>query len=147
MSTRKAGAILYFDDLRVGDLLPVLTKRPDTRQLVMYAGASDDYVPIHYDKDLAAEAGHQSVIVHGALKSAFLGQLVTDWMGSEGRIVELQVSYRGIDYPGDVLTCKGKVTALRREGTQNLVDCDIWLENGKGEVTTPGKAVVALPAR
>ena len=29
----------------------------------------------------------------------------------------------------------------------NLVDCDIWLENEKGEKTTPGSATIALPAR
>lgn len=147
MVNQMEGAALYFNDLKVGDLLPPLTVRPDTKQLVMYAGASDDYVPIHYDKDLAAQAGHKSVIVHGALKSAFLARLVTDWMGGSGRIVELQVSYRGIDYPGDALTCKGKVTGLRTERAWNLAECEIWLENGNGEVTTPGKAVVALPVR
>ena len=139
--------MLFVEDVSVGDELPALEKHPTTRQLVMYAGASDDYTPIHYDKELAAEAGHDSVIVHGALKSAFLAQLVTDWIGPSGKLRELSVSYRAIDFPRDTLTCKGRVTGMRVEGGEHLVECDIWLENGKGETTTPGRAVVSLPSR
>ena len=139
--------MLFAEDVSVGDQLPELEKHPTTRQLVMYAGASDDYTPIHYDKDLAAEAGHNNVIVHGALKSAFLAQLVTDWIGPSGRLGELSVSYRAIDFPRDRLTCKGHVTGTRVEDGEHLVECDIWLENGKGDTTTPGRAVVSLPAR
>lgn len=136
----------YFEDVQVGDEVPPLQKRPDTRQLVMYAGASDDYVQIHYDKDLAAAAGHPSVIVHGALKSAFIAQMLTDWIGAAGRLVALEVSYRGIDYPGDTLTCRGRVTAKRQDGERNLVECEVWLENRAGQVTTPGKATVTIPS-
>lgn len=137
--------MLCYEDVAAGDEIPPLEKRPTTQQLVMYAGASDDYTPIHYDKDLAARAGHKKVIVHGALKSAFLAQLLTDWIGPHGRITELSVSYRGIDYAGDTLTCRGKVTGKRVEDGENLVECEIWLENGEGQVTTPGLATVALP--
>jgi acyl dehydratase len=136
-----------FEDVEVGGEIPQLQKHPDTRQLVMYAGASDDYVQIHYDKDIAAAAGHRTVIVHGALKSAFIAQMLTDWIGAAGRLVALEVTYRGIDYPGDTLTCRGRVTAKRQEGDRNLVDCEVWLENGAGQVTTPGKATVAVPSR
>jgi acyl dehydratase len=138
---------LFFEDVHVGDEIPPLEKRPTTRQLVMYAGASDDYVPIHYDKDIAQAAGHRSVIVHGALKSAFLAQMLADWIGPAGRLVELEATYRGIDYPGDTLTCRGRVTGTRQVGARNLVDCEIRLENGAGETTTPGRATVALPSR
>ena len=74
-----------FEDVNVGDELPELVKHPDNRQLVMYAGASQDFVAIHYDLNVAKEAGHPNVIIHGALKSAWLGELVTGWIGPEGR--------------------------------------------------------------
>lgn len=140
-------SVLFVEDVSVGDELPALEKHPSTRQLVMYAGASDDYTPIHYDKDLAVEAGLDSVIVHGALKSAFLAQLVTDWIGPSGRLRELSVSYRAFDIPGDTLTCKGRVTGTRVDHGEHVVECDVWLENGKGDTTTPGRAVVSLPSR
>ncbi|MBI4220853.1 MAG: MaoC family dehydratase N-terminal domain-containing protein [Chloroflexi bacterium] len=142
---RSRSSQLRFEDLNPGDAIPVLRKRPTTRQLVMYAGASDDYVAVHYDRDVAALAGHPRVIVHGALKSAFLAQMLTDWIGADGQLAELEVQYRAVDYPGDVLTCGGRVTRKRPEGKGGLADCEIWLQNGAGQVTTPGKATVWLP--
>ena len=113
----------------------------------MYAGASDDYNPIHYDKELATKSGHDKVIVHGALKSAFLAQLITDWAGPTGRIIELSVTYRSIDFGGDNLICKGRVSKKIWEGQEQVVECEIWLENEDGIITTQGRAVVMLPSR
>ena len=135
----------YLDDAAIGTELPALVKEPTTRQLVMYAGASGDFYEIHYDKDFAAEQGLPGVILHGALKSAYLGQLVTDWVGAEGRLLSLSVRYREMDVPGDVLTCKG--TVVERDEDAGSVRCDIWIENGAGTRTTTGEAVVALPSR
>ena len=135
----------YLEDIELGQELPPLVKRPTTRQLVMYAGASGDFYEIHYDKDFALAQSLPGVILHGALKSAFLGQLVTDWMGPQGTLQELSVRYREMDVPGDTLTCGGKVTAT--DDGAGTVTCEIWIENGAGTKTTTGRAVVALPSR
>ena len=139
--------VLYWEDVEEGTEVSPLEKHPTTQQLVMYAGASGDFYQIHYDNDFAKNNGLPGVIIHGALKNAFLGQLMTDWIGEGGTLRKLSCQYRGMDIPGDTLTCKGTVTRKYQEGGQNLVDCDIWLENGKGEKTTPGTATVQLPSR
>ncbi|MBT5253826.1 MAG: dehydratase [Chloroflexi bacterium] len=136
-----------FKDVSVGDELPELVKHPDNRQLVMYAGASQDFVAIHYDLNVAKEAGHPNVIIHGALKSAWLGELVTGWIGSEGRLLELDVSYRAIDFPGDTATCVGKIIDARIEDGVGLVEIEIGLRNPEGAISTPGRALVSLPTR
>jgi len=86
-------------------------------------------------------------ILHGALKNAFLAQIVTDWMGDSGALKKLTCQYRGMDVPGDTITGKGTVVRKYEEGGQHLVDCEVWLENPKGERTTPGTARVSLPSR
>ena len=139
--------VLYWEDVEEGTEVSPLEKHPTTQQLVMYAGASGDFYQIHYDDDFAKNNGLPGVIIHGALKNAFLGQLMTDWIGERGTLRKLSCQYRGMDVPGDTLTGKGTVTRKYQEGGQNLVDCDIWLENGKGEKTTPGTATVQLPSR
>ena len=138
---------IYWDDVQEGTELPDLVKNPTTQQLVMYAGASGDYYQIHYDKDFAKNNELDDVILHGALKNAFLGHLVTTWMGPEGDLKRLACQYRGMDIPGTPITAKGVVTRKYQEQGVNLVDCEIWLENQKGEKTTPGSATVALPRR
>jgi acyl dehydratase len=137
----------FWEDVAEGQELPPLEKYPTTQQLVKYAGASGDFYQIHYDKDFAIGTGLDGVIIHGALKNAFLGQLVTDWIGEGGRLTKLTVQYRGMDVPGDSLTCRGRVTRKYAVDGAHYADCEIWLENGDGEKTTPGSATVVLPSR
>lgn len=138
---------LYFEDVKIGTELPILEKTPTTQQLVMYAGASGDFYQIHYDQDFARDNGLPNVIIHGALKNAFLGQLLTDWIGQRGSIKKLAVEYRGMDMPGSKVYCRGLVTSKKIEDEIGIVECEIWLEDASGKKTTPGKAVVALPLR
>jgi acyl dehydratase len=135
----------FWNDVVEGAEIPALVKRPTTRQLVQYAGASGDFYEIHYDKDYAQANELPGQIVHGALKNAFLAQLVTDWAGEGGTLKKLSCQYRGMDVPGDTLVCKGAVTRKYVQDGEYLVDCDVWLENGEGENTTRGAATVRLP--
>ncbi len=128
---------------QVGDELPSLIKNPTRRQLVQYAGASGDFYEIHYDKDFALAQGLPGVIIHGALKSAWLAQFVTDWMGPRGELRSVSARYRDMDVPGDVLTCTG--TVVEKDEASGTVRCELALTNGEGTVTTTGDAVVALP--
>ena len=138
---------LYYEDVVVGGEVTTLVKQPTTRQLVMWAGASGDYNPIHYDKDFAQSRGLPGVVVHGQLAGCFLGQMVTDWIGEQGRLRKLTLTYRGMNFPGETLICKGTVTKKYIEDGQHFVVCSLWTENPKGEKTVTGTAVVTLPSR
>ncbi|GAF73802.1 unnamed protein product [marine sediment metagenome] len=138
---------IFWEDVETSAEIPSLTKKPTSQQLVQWAGASGDFYQIHYDKDFALDNNLPGIIVHGAFKSAWLGQLLGDWVGLKGKIKIFSCGYRGMDVPGDTLACKGTITNKYIEGGEHLVELDIWLENGKGEKTTPGKAIVALPSR
>jgi len=149
---------LYWEDIEEGSEVTPLPKVATSMMLVKWAGASGDFNPLHYDSNFAASQGVGSPIVHGALKRQWLVQLMTDWIGEEGTVKNFSCRYRVMDYPrsmktliepdeGETWLCKGKVTKKYSEGDEHYVDCDIWLENGKGEVTTPGKATVILPSK
>ena len=137
----------YYQDVRKGDEVTPLVKKPTTRQLVMWAGAVGDYLPIHYDQDYARSRGLDGVIVHGQLIGAFLGQLMTDWVGEQGRLRKLSCSYKGMNYPGEAVTLRGKVTKKYVRSGEHFVECNVWAENPKGEKTASGMAVVILPYR
>lgn len=126
--------------LKVGHEIPELVKLATTRQLVQYAGAQGDFYEIHYDQDYARSVGLPGVILHGLLKAAFLGQLVTDWLGDRGTLRAFEVSYRGIDQPGRPYRCRGKVTKV--DGDQ--VELEVWGEDPDGKPTTVGSASVAM---
>ena len=149
---------LYWEDVNEGDEVTPLPKVATTQTLVKWAGASGDFVPLHYDDEFAKASGQAMSIVHGALKRQWLVQLMTDWIGEEGTLRKFSCQYRAVDYPrrmktlvepqeGETWQCKGIVTKKYVEGGQHFVGCDIWVENGQGQVTTPGKASVILPSR
>jgi acyl dehydratase len=124
----------------VGEEIPALVKAPiDRVQLVKYAGASGDFNPIHTDHLFAQEAGLPSVIAHGMLAMAALGELLTGWAGT-GSVRKMQVRFLAITSPGDRLTCHGKVTAL----DEQIIHLEIWAEKDDGTRTAAGTAEVAL---
>lgn len=131
-----------WNDVSEGMALPELKKNCSTQQLVQWAAGSGDFYQIHYDKDFAMSTGLPSLIVHGALKNAFLGQLVHDWLGANGRIKSYGCSYRGMDYPTEDIICKGVVKRKYEENGEKLADLEVWTENPKGQKTTPGTATV-----
>ena len=138
---------VHFEDVNEGDEIPKLVKNCSTQQLVMWAAGSGDFYQIHYDKDFAQATGLKGLIVHGALKHAFLGQLLHDWVGDQGRIKKFGCQYRGMDEPNQDITCRGVVTRKYSEGDQSFVELDIWTENPQGQKTSPGTAVVTLPSK
>lgn len=138
---------VYWEDVEEGTEIPPVNKNCSTQQLVMYAGSSLDFYQIHYDKDFALNNNLPGVIIHGALKNAWLGQLVTSWAGPGAKLKKLSVQYRGMDLTEEDLTLSGTVSRKYQAGGKHLVDCNIWMENSKGEKTTPGAATVELPTK
>jgi acyl dehydratase len=149
---------IYWDDIEVGMEITALAKIATTQMLVRWAGASGDFNPLHYDSAYVEAEGLGQVIVHGALKRQWLIQLMTDWIGEQGTLKKFSCQYGAMDYPrhmksisapqeGETWHCKGKVTKKYIEGDRHLVDCRIGVENGKGEVTTSGRATVILPVK
>jgi acyl dehydratase len=149
---------LYWEDVEEGAAVTPLPKIATTEMLVKWAGASGDLNPLHYEDAFAKAQGQPTVIVHGQLKRAWLAHLMTDWIGPRGVLKKLGCQFRGTDIPrgmvmvsmpkdGETWYCKGTVTKKYVEGDDHLVDCEIWVENGSGEKTTPGSATAALPSR
>jgi acyl dehydratase len=124
-----------------GEELPELVKQPTTRQLVQYAGASGDFYEIHYDQDFARSTGLPGVILHGLLKAAFMAQLATSTAGRVGRLKSLEVTYRGLDFPGRPCRCRGMVSGL----ADGAAELELWIEDPDGNRTTLGRATVELP--
>jgi acyl dehydratase len=130
---------INFDKIAVGEEIPSLEKHPTTRQLVMWAGASGDYNPIHYDREFALSRSLTGVVVHGQLSTAFICQMLSDWYGQKGTLKKLNVTYKGLNFPGDTLVCHG---TIREKSDDGIVALDVRVENQRGEKTVVGSALV-----
>ena len=80
-------------------------------QIVMYAGASGDFHPVHHDEVVAAEMGYPSIFAHGMLTMGMTGRLLTDIVGDEG-LLRYGARMVAQVWPGDVLTATLTVEAV-----------------------------------
>jgi len=80
-----------FDDLKVGDELPVHHARLSRGDLVNYAGVAGDANPIHWDEDIAKLAGLPDVIAHGMLTMGLGAGFGSAWSGDPGAVTRYAV--------------------------------------------------------
>lgn len=131
-------------DVKDGDELPAFVVENLTRtDLVRYAGASGDFNPIHHDEEFARMAGNPSVFGHGMLTAAFVARCVTDYVGVEN-LRRYKVRFATRVWPGDSITCKGKVTRAYDEGSERRIDGEVVALNQKGEAAVTGSFTAAV---
>jgi hypothetical protein len=101
---------------------------------------------VHWDHDYARQAGVPFAYDYGPERISWLAHLLTNWMGDDGLLCQLNVQVRRFNMVGDLTTCHGMVTAKVFQPSPR-VQCEIWAENQRGERTAFGTATVALPSR
>jgi acyl dehydratase len=137
----------YFEDVKEGDAIPPFVVEGLSRtDLVKYAGASGDFNPIHHDEEFARSAGNPTVFGHGMLTAGFVGRCVTDFVGAEN-LRRYKVRFATRVWPGDTITCQGKVTRRYEEGGEARIDGEVAATNQKGETAVAGSFTAALPRR
>jgi acyl dehydratase len=136
---------LKASELKVGDSREMVVANDLTRtQLVMYAGASGDYNPLHSDERYAREvAGYPGVFAHGMLTMGLTGRALTDWVG-DGRLTKYGVRFSRQVWPGDTLTTTVRVEAIRTESSVSLADFHVSTRNQNGEEVVVGSATARL---
>ena len=136
---------LEASSLRVGDnCTAVVLDNLSRTQIVMYAGASGDYNPLHSDEVYATQvAGYPSVFAHGMLSMGATGKLLTDWVGN-GRLTKYGVRFVNQVWPGDTLTATATVEAIREEVGQLYADLTVTTVNQDGKTVVTGTATAVI---
>lgn len=138
---------LTASELKVGDTrTAVLVDDLKRTQLVMYAGASGDYNPLHTDDLYTREvAGYPGVFAHGMLTMGLTGKLLTDWVG-DGRLTKFGVRFVNQVWPGDTLTGTAEVAAVREEAGEHFVDLTLVTVNQRDVPVVTGTATARIDA-
>ena len=127
--------------LTVGDSHSEVVVDDLTRtQLVMYAGTSGDYNPLHTDDPYTREvAGYPGVFAHGMLSMGLTGKMLTNYVG-DGRLKKFGVRFTNQVWPGDTLTSSAKVVEIRDEDDGPVVDLALETVNQDGKTVITGSA-------
>jgi acyl dehydratase len=136
---------LDFESIDKGSPIEGLSVPALTRvMLARFAGAVDDYNPIHLDDKVATASGRASVFAPTNLIMAYIGRMVQAWLqGAVLRRYDLKVVR--LVWPGDVLTCRGVINDKREENGQYLVEANVWADNQRGENVAKGVVVAIVP--
>ncbi|MFW2332932.1 MaoC/PaaZ C-terminal domain-containing protein [Ilumatobacter sp.] len=132
-------------ELATGDTRTEVIVEDLTRtQIVMYAGASGDYNPLHSDELFTREvAGYPTVFAHGMLTMGMTARVLTDWVG-DARLTKYGVRFVNQVWPGDTLTTTAEVTDVRTEGDDHLADFSVTTVNQDGTAVITGTATARL---
>ena len=127
--------------------LPVQTFRVTRAALVRYAGAAEDFNPIHWSDRVATKVGLPGVIAHGMLTMALAGRAVTNWAGRPDAIVEYGVRFtRPVVVPDDDEGTEIEVSAVDRGVTEEgLTRLDLTVTCLGEKVLAQARALVHLP--
>ena len=153
--------MVRFEDLEKGQDIGLRTVELSRASLVRYAGASGDFNPIHWNERCAQSVGLSGVIAHGMLTMGTAVQLVSDWVGDPGAIVDYQTRFtkpvpvadapggENPDTPTNALTISGKVGALNEEERTARIDLTVTARDEEGKeqkVLMKSQALVRLSA-
>jgi len=137
----------YWEDVEPDQELPGFSLEINARRTFLQISGSQDWYPVHHDPAFARKGGHEDVFMNTGFTQAALVRLLTDWMGDDGFLRKLYFEMRRQQRPGDTMVCKGKVIEKQRRDSEGWVGLEVWAENEREGVTTPGKAEVILPLR
>ncbi len=100
---------LRYNDVRVGDEIPVL-EIPLTRTfIVATAIASRDYQDVHHDPALAHEKGSTDIFMNILTTNGIVGRYITDWAGPNAVLRSVKIRLGAPNYPGDTMVLTGSV--------------------------------------
>ena len=110
-------------------------------------GIPDFNERVHWDPDFARSIGLKHGYDYGGQRFAWMGHLVTNWMGDDGFLRRLRVEFRRFNLIGDTSWCQGRVLRKYVDGKEHAVDLEISSVDQRGVTTTKGLASVYLPRK
>lgn len=128
-------------NLKAGDTYTeCLVEDLSRTQIVMYAGASGDYNPVHTDEKFTKEiAGYPSVFAHGMLTMGMTGRMLTNYVG-DGRLTKYGVRFTSQVWPGDTLNSTATVVDV----TDGIVNLSVETTNQDGSLVLSGYAAARV---
>ena len=127
----------------VGTHLDERMHEPSNVSLFLYNAVIWNPHRIHFDEAYTTQVEqHPGIVVDGPLQGDWLSQAVTEWLGDDGALVELEYSNRRAAYLGERLRAGGEVIEVDRDG--GTVTLALYIKNADDTVISPGRAVVRL---
>ena len=112
-------------------------------QIVMYAGASGDFHPMHSDEPYAKAMGMPGTFAHGMLTMGITARALTDFVGDDV-LADYGARFAAQVWPGDTLTARVTFEGQVERDAQRLARLSLATTNQRGETVLSGQAHARL---
>lgn len=126
--------------MRVGDSAS-RSRAVTARDIELFTELTGDENPVHYDAELARRSRFGGTVVQGGVTSGLLNALVAQDLPGPGSVfLAVDWRFRAPVRPGDVITARAVVTAVRED--KPVVTLATTITDQDGAVVLDGTAVV-----
>jgi acyl dehydratase len=135
---------LRWNDIAVGDEVTTLDIPITTTMIVAGAIASRDFMPVHHDRDYAAQQGSPNLFMNILTSNGYCVRFLTDWAGPEAMVKNLSIRLGVPCFPDDPLRFTGTVSGKTAgSGGENFVEVTFTAANSLGDHVS-GTATLSL---
>ncbi len=128
-------------DIQVGTELPTVEQASTLTTSVMYAGASGDMNPLHFDPDFAGQVSPTGgIIAHGMYSMGLASRVLTAFVGDPERVLDIEVRFTRPWPLGTTSTFGGKVTDV----SDGVATVELTGTNESGERILRGRGHVRV---
>lgn len=125
----------------VGTELPPLEQQSTLVSSVMYAGASGDMNPLHYDPDFASQVSPTGgIIAHGMYSMGLASRVLTAFAGGPEKVVEVAVRFTKPWPLGTTSTFGGTVKTV----DDGVATVELWGRNESGDTILRGTGKIRV---
>lgn len=134
-----------FDEIQIGDSASH-TKTITETDIVIYAGLTGDFNPMHVDAEYAKTTIFGERIAHGPIAIGLVAHCIGMQLPGKGCILlSLNNAFHKPVKIGDTITAR--IEIAERIEARKLVRMDIAYTNQRGETVATGDALVSPPRR
>jgi acyl dehydratase len=119
-----------FEELSVGQELPIFARIVTAEDVEAYARASGDLNPLHRDEEVARAAGFPGIVAHGMLTMGTLASALVGWLGDPAALIRLKAQFRSPVFLGERLESGGSVRALDPRTRTAVLEVWVRVERG-----------------
>lgn len=128
-------------EIATGTQLPSIKLTSTLATSVMYAGASGDLNPLHYDPEFAGQVSPTGgIIAHGMYSMGLASRVLTEWAADPGQVLDIEVRFTR-PWPVDTTSTFGGTVI---DVTEGVATVELTGTNESGERILRGKGRVRL---
>ncbi|MHA1292632.1 MAG: MaoC family dehydratase [Promethearchaeota archaeon] len=138
--------IVKFEDYEIGDSASH-TKTVTEADVILFAGITGDFNPLHIDEEFAKTQMFGKRVVHGVYSVGLISAALGVKLFGPGVLYgEQNVRFIKPVYIGDTLTAVATVKEkyTKKEGKLKFIKVETKVYNQKNEIVTDGEAVVLI---